>query len=299
MDQPHPPILYLWAPSTGGMSEPEYETVEYTFEPDTATALVTLDRPEKLNALSETLIDELTDALDHAEADDAVRAVILRGAGGNFSAGYDMTGAEAGGEGSDDPVPSVDDLLDSFEDETHFYAVWECNTPVVGVVEGHCLAGGSDLAMACDVVLAGEDASFGYPGLRMGGVPPTLVHPFVMNLHEAKELLLSGKTVDAERASELGMVNRVVADPLSAAREEVAELRKMPGNNVRILKHVLNGVAEMQGAKPIFKFSEMFDSLGHHTEHGKRYYEIAATEGFEAALEYMNEADKGMRGDRD
>lgn len=279
------------------MSEPAYETVEYTFEPDTATALVTLDRPEKLNALNETLIEELTAALDHAEADDAVRAVILRGAGGNFSAGYDMTGSGAGGDEADDPVPSVDDLLDSFEDQTHFYAVWECNTPVVGVVEGHCLAGGSDLAMACDVVLAGEDASFGYPGLRMGGVPPTLVHPFVMNLHEAKELLLSGKTVDAERARELGMVNRVVADPLAAAREEVAELRKMPGTNVRILKHVLNGVAEMQGARPAFRYSELFDALGHHTEYGKEYYRIASEEGFEAAVAYLNEEDKGTRPD--
>jgi len=272
----------------------EYDTIGYDVE--TATALVTLDRPEKLNALSETLIEEFVDAVDRAENDDEIRAILVRGAGGNFSAGYDMT-AGTGAGGGDDPVPSVDDLLDAFDDQEHFYAVWECDKPVVGAVEGHCLAGGSDLAMACDVVVAGEDATFGYPGLRMGGVPPTLVYPFVMNLHEAKELLLSGKTVDAERARELGMVNRVVADPLAAAHEEVDEIRKMPGNNVRILKHVLNGTAEMQGASPTFKFSELFDALGHHTEYGKEYYRIANEEGFEAAVEYLNEEDKGIRPD--
>jgi len=292
------------------MTDPPYDTIDYEFETDRATALVTLDRPGKLNALSGELIEEFTDALDRAEDDDAVRAIVLRGADGNFSAGYDIGSDDAaggtddagGGDESDDtsadeddPVPSVDDLLDEFEDQTHFYAVWECNKPVIAVVEGYCLAGGSDLAMACDLVLAGEDATFGYPGLRMGGVPPTLVYPFVMNLHEVKELLLSGKTVDAERARELGMVNRVTEDPLAAAREEVDELRKMPGTNVRILKHVLNGVAEMQGARPTFTYSELFDALGHHTEYGKEYYRVANEEGFEAAIEYLNEVNKGTR----
>jgi len=118
-----------------------------------------------------------------------------------------------------------------------------------------------------------------------------------MNLHEAKELLLSGKVVDAQRAAELGMVNRVVPRDrlMETVFAEVEEIRKMPGNNVRILKQVLNGTAEMQGAKPMFKFSELFDALGHHTEYGREYYRIAATEGFDAALEYMNERNKGTR----
>lgn len=277
-----------------------YETVEYDRESIEATAVLRLDRPEALNALSDRLIEELTDAIERAEADDEVRVLVLRGNGDAFSAGYDIGGGTDGeGEGT---VPPVDDLLDEFDAGTeHVHAVWECDKPVVAAVHGYCLAGGSDLAMAADIVIAAEGTELGYPGLRMAGVPPALVYPFVMNLHETKELLLSGKTVDATRAADMGMVNRVVPDGevMDQVTEEVDEIRKMPGNNVRILKHVVNGVAEMQGAKPMFKFSELFDSLGHHTEHGKRYYEIAATEGFEAALEYMNEADKGMRGDRE
>ncbi len=276
----------------------EYETIEYDRDRLDATVVLRLDRPEKLNPLSDQLIGELTDAIERAEDDDEIRVIVLTGNGKAFSAGYDI-GAEDVTSG-EEAVPSIDELLDNFDASTdHVHAVWECDKPVVAAVHGYCLAGGSDLAMASDIVLAAEGTQLGYPGLRMAGVPPTLIYPFVMNLHEAKELLLSGKTVDAERAADMGMVNRVVPedDLMDEVAAEVAEIRKMPGNNVRILKHVVNGVAEMQGAKPMFKFSEMFDSLGHHTEHGKKYYRIAAEEGFEAALEYMNEVDKGMRPD--
>lgn len=270
------------------------DTIKYEVREDDAVALVTLNRPEKMNALSGTLITELRDAVERAEANDDVRVVVLTGAGDDaFSAGYDI---EPSGD-DEDPVPTVDSLLDTFEDSTvHVHAIWDCNKPVIAAVNGYCLAGGSDIAMACDVVIASEDAEFGYPGLRMAGVPPTLIYPFVMNLHEAKEMLFSGKVVDADRAKDIGMVNQVVPDQdlFDAVMDEVEEIRKMPGNNVRILKHVVNGVAEMQGAKPMFKYSELFDTLGHHTEYGKEYYRIAESDGIEAALEYMNEQNKGM-----
>lgn len=270
------------------------DTVKYETRKQGALVLLTLNRPEKMNALNGELITGLREAVERAEADSDVRVIVLRGAGDDaFSAGYDI---DSDG-GSDEPVPTVDSLLDNFEDSTvHVHAIWDCNKPVIAAVDGYCLAGGSDIAMACDMVVASEDSEFGYPGLRMGGVPPTLIYPFVMNLHESKELLFSGKVVDAERAEELGMVNRIVPqdDLLDTVMAEVEEIRKMPGNNVRILKHVVNGIAEMQGAKPMFKYGELFDSLGHHTEYGKEYYRIAKSEGIEAALEYMNEQNKGM-----
>lgn len=270
------------------------DTVRHEVREDDAVALLTLNRPEKMNALSGELIAELRDGIERAEANEDVRVIVLTGAGdAAFSAGYDI---EPSGD-EEDPVPTVDNLLDTFEDSTvHVHAIWECNKPVIAAVNGYCLAGGSDIAMACDLVFASEDAEFGYPGLRMAGVPPTLIYPFVMNLHEAKELLFSGKIVDADHAKDLGMVNRVVPDDelFEFVMEEVEDIRKMPGNNVRILKHIVNGIAEMQGAKPMFKYSELFDTLGHHTEYGKEYYRIAESQGIEAALEYMNEQNKEM-----
>lgn len=272
-----------------------FDTLAYVVDDRERRATIRLDRPDKLNAMNQRMIDELQEAMDEACADDDVRAIVLTGSEGVFSAGYDISHDDA----DDDPVPSVDDMLEHFAAETkHVNAVWDAKKPVIAAVEGHCLAGGSDLAMACDMVIAAEGAEFGYPGVRMGGVPPTLVYPFVMNLHETKELLMTGKIVDAERADDLGMVNRVVPsdDLADVVADEVASIRKMPGNNVWILKRVINGTAEMQGARPMLSFSELFDTLGHHTEHGKEYYRIVAEDGLSAGLAYMNDLDKGMRG---
>lgn len=272
-----------------------YDTIQYVADEEEMIAEIVLDRPDRMNALSPDLIDELVAAVERAEDDDDVRVLLLSGRGDDFSAGYDMAGG-----GHTGGVPTVDQQLDRFEETTrHVHAVWECNKPVIAAVDGYCLAGGSDLAMSCDLVIAAETATFGYPGIRMGGVPPTLIYPFVMNLHEAKELLLSGKLVDATRASELGMVNRVVPheELMDVVRTEADEIKKAPGNGVRILKHVLNGIAESQGVRPMFKYSEMFDVLAHQTEYGKRYYEVAAESDFDSVLEYLNERDKGMEPD--
>ncbi len=272
-----------------------YDTIQYVVTEAEMTAEITLDRPDRTNALSGELIGELVDAIETAEDDDDVRVIILTGQGDNFSAGYDMSGS-----GHRGGVPTVDEQLDRFEEGTkHVHAIWECNKPVIAAVDGYCLAGGSDLAMVCDQVIATEDATFGYPGIRMGGVPPALIYPFVMNLHEVKELLLSGKLVDASRAKELGMINRVVpsGELMDAVQREADEIKKAPGNGVRIMKHILNGIAESQGARPMFKYSEMFDVLGHQTEYGKHYYEVAADSDFDTVVEYLNEEDKGMKPD--
>ncbi len=273
-----------------------YDEIEYKLDEDQQVTHIRLDRPDKLNPLSETLIDEFCEAIDRAESDEDIRVIVVSGNGSRaFSSGYDMA---PGGEGSDDPVPSTDDLLDQFENNTrHVYAVWECNKPVIAAVQGYCIAGGSDLAMACDIVIATEDSQFGYPGLRMAGTPPTLTYPVVMGLHQAKELLLSGKTVDSEDALRLGMINKVVPEDelWDEVEAEVQEIRKMPGNNVRILKHILNGYADMNGARTMFKYGELFDGLAHQTEYGKEYFRHSRAGGMDAALEFMNEWNKDMR----
>lgn len=277
-----------------------FESIRYELKEQNAMAHITLDRPEKMNALDHTMIEEYLDALDRAENDDDVRAIVVSGAGEEaFAAGYDMDPGSHGGDDSTDPdpVPSISELLDSFEWLTRpVEATWDCNKPVIAAVQGYCLSGGSDLAMSCDLVIAAEDAQFGYPGVRQGGVPPALTYPFVMNLHEAKELLFSGKMVDSERAFELGMVNRVVPTDglMDDVEAEVSAIRKVPGQGVRILKQVLNGIAEDQGARPGQKYSQLFDALAHHTDGGKEFLRLGDERGMDAALEFMNEKNKDM-----
>jgi enoyl-CoA hydratase len=279
------------------------DAISYEIDEQRHIAHIELDRPASMNALSRQLIDEYLAALEQAESDNQVRVIVVSGSGDEaFAAGFDMEPESNDEEDSSDAVPSVKDHLDVFEWATEpVYATWDCSKPVIAAVQGYCLSGGSDLAMACDIVIAAEDAEFGYPGVRQGGVPPALTYPFVMNLHEAKEMLFSGKMVDSERAQELGMVNRVVPtdELMSEVHDEVAEIRKVPGQGVRILKQVLNGIAEEQGARPGMKYSHLFDALAHRTEYGKEFYNRGAEGGMEAALEFMNERDKMMSPDHE
>jgi len=273
-----------------------YEDIEYEVEESELRATVRFDRPEKMNALSERLLEELCDALERAEANEDVRAVVLTGNGEAFSTGYDLSTENADDV---DPVPSADDLLESMESTTgHLKTIWDLYKPVVVAVNGHCLAGGSDLAMASDVVIASDKATFGYPGQRMAGHPPALTYPFFMGFHQAKELLYTGKTVDADRAMELGVFNRVVPheDLLDEAYAEVDAIKKVPGTGIRVQKQTLNAVAEQQGFRSTLLTSEHANALAHLTDLGSAYYEAAMeSDDLSSSLTWMNERDKRMR----
>ena len=263
-----------------------------TYETTDGAAVVRLDRPEKHNALSEALIDELRVAMAQA-VDDGVRAVVLTGAGDAFSAGYDLT--ESGGTPTSGTTPSVEDGLERQRRVLPlFTTIHELPIPVIAAVNGHALAGGSDLALTCDLAIAAESATFGYPGVRMGGLSLSLVYPFVIGINHARELMYTGKTIDAEEAARIGMVNRTVPDDelLEAAWEEVELLKKTPRATVQITKHLLNDVLEQQGYRPTVRNSGYLATLSHQTEYGKEFFEIREREGIGAAIEWMNETEK-------
>lgn len=270
-----------------------YSCLQYELENDVVT--ITLDRPEKMNALNGELLDELPAALDRAEGDKSVRAVIMTGNGEAFSAGYDLS--QEGGASADNPgePPSLEELMERYQTAPEFvHTIHNLNLPVIAAINGYALAGGSDLAMSCDIAIASERAELGYPGMRMGGYPPTATYPFSMPMRFARELLYSGKTIDAEEAERIGMVNRTVPpdDLMGEAEAEVEEIKKIGRSNVMITKHALNSVEEMQGYRPHIIQSGFLDALGHHTAEGRKFYEIRDDDGIEAALEYMNEVNK-------
>jgi enoyl-CoA hydratase/carnithine racemase len=255
-------------------------------------AIVTLDRPEKRNALNDELIAELSEALRAAEADEEIRAVVLTGAGSAFCSGYDLSEPVGDGDGP----PTAEDWMRQLGDQPeHIYTVYELDVPVVAAVNGPALAGGSDLALVCDLTIASEEAEIGYPAVRMGGLTATLTYPFVMDsLKHAREMLYSGKVVDGETAERFGMVNRTVPydDLMDETMAEVAAIRKVPRPVVTLSKQMLNGVQDQQGFRPSVKNSEFIAALAHLTEGGKRFHELVESEGLNAAFEWMYEADK-------
>jgi len=194
-----------------GVSDVQYEV-------DGAIARVTIDRPERRNAMSFTVMQGLRDSMAKARADDAVRVVVLTGAGDKaFCAGADLGGiAETGHAGAHDGRGLLADL---------FRDLWSLGKPIIARVQGYALAGGFGLAMACDFVVASDDAKFGTPEIDVGLWPYMITVPLLRSMppRRALELMATARRVDAAEAERIGFVTRVVpVAELDAAVDELA-----------------------------------------------------------------------------
>ena len=217
------------------------------YERKDSISYLTLNRPEKLNALNAALVAEFREALEVIEADPEVRAVILTGAGRAFSAGFDIQR----GPGSPDPLDGPSDAWRSHL-QGHidtFMMVWNLSKPVIAAVNGYALGGACELVQVCDVKIASDRAVLGEPEIRAGFGAPLLITPFSVNLAQAKELLLTGDTVDAYEAARIGLVNRVVPhDELMAECERVArKICLLPQLGVKLTKASVNRALESMG----------------------------------------------------
>ena len=198
-----------------------FETIRY--ETDGAVATVTMNRPDVANAQDSRMIDEIDAAFDLADADDAVRVVILAGAGKHFSSGHDLK-AIVGGDGADPWVAMRETPEGKFQHEKTMYfdrclRIHDFRKPTIAAVQGSCVAAGLMLAAMCDLIVAADDAVFSNPVLRLTGAGvELLVEPWELGIRKAKEFLFTGDTIDAQEAWRLGLVNRVVPrDELVAA----------------------------------------------------------------------------------
>ena len=176
------------------------------YEPKGQIAYLTLNRPEKLNALNADLMTEFREAMRLVEADTEVRALIITGAGRAFSSGFDI---QRGNDAMDPSTSTVDAWRTRLQGlvET-FMTVWNCSKPVIAAVNGYALGGACELVQVCDIKIASDRAVLGEPEIRAGVGPPLLITPFSVNLANAKELLLTGDTIDAHEAARIGLVNR-------------------------------------------------------------------------------------------
>ena len=222
-----------------------FQTILY--EKRSAVGYLTLNRPERLNALNGQLLGEFREALDAVEDDPEVRVVILTGAGRAFSAGFDIEREE----GAVDPQQMQPDEwrrgLQSNVDT--FMRVWNLSKPVIAAVNGYALAGACELVQVCDIKIASERAIMGEPEIRAGVGPPLLITPFSVNLARAKELLLTGDTIDAYEAARIGLVSRVVAhDDLLGECERIArKICLISAVGVKMTKIAVNRALEGMG----------------------------------------------------
>jgi enoyl-CoA hydratase len=251
-------------------------------------ARLTLARPERANALNATMLHEIGTALDAIEQDDAVRALIVTGADGAFSSGFDLkeqmerrpTGIEAW-----QPV-----LRKDFDTIMRF---WHFPRPTIAAVRGPCLAGACELALACDITIAAEDAFFGEPELKFGAGIVAMILPWIVGPKIAKEIILLGEDrIPAARAREIGMINRVVA---SAELEEAAlatanHIAAIDPNLVKETKRAINRAFEARNMLEALEEGLAIDLAieGAGSPDKRRFMDIARRDGLKAALAWRD-----------
>src|SRR5512134_35906 len=197
--------------SAQGPSRPEEEPAMtaplVTYAVDGKVGVVTLNRPDKLNAITPELKAQLIERLQEADRDPTTSVAVLRAEGRSFSAGYDIGPSPARAARRGDALAWHESLTDDVRLEM---TPWDMRKPVIASVQGHCLGGGCEMVMMCDVTIAADDALFGEPEIRFSNVGPALIMPFIVGLKRARELLYLGDPIDAATALAWGMVNRVV-----------------------------------------------------------------------------------------
>jgi enoyl-CoA hydratase len=267
-------------------------------------ARITLNRPEKRNALHPALLTELRDALLEADALNDVNVVILEGAGKDFCAGYDLAGAYAGYK--DGETPPWDDSLyrtvnGSLDDDCWnmeqtqklTLALFDMHKPVIAKVQGNCMAGGTDLALMCDFIICSEEAKIGFPATRANGTPPNQMWVYHVGPQWAKRLMMTGDCLWGRDAVRIGLVlDAVPAEELDGAVNELARrLSFVDGELLSAHKRIVNAALELQGARTLQRFATEMDARAHLSKGPRRtqFRADMAEHGLKTALKNRDE----------
>lgn len=273
----------------------EFENIIYQVE--NGRARITLNRPEKLNALSVGLQRELNQALREADNDTEVHCVILRGSGRAFSAGYDLTARPQppNSDGAQGPTyrgrtSLADDIWQMEQSQILRMTIFDLHKPVIAQIHGYCLAGGTDVALLCDMIIAAEDAQIGFPPVRAMGAPPHHMWTYHVGPQWAKRLLLTGDSVSGSEAERIGLVLQAVpAGDLEQTVEALAD--KLSMIDVDLLaanKRTCNLALELMGARTMQRLALEMDGRAHQAPAVKEFGRISREQGLKPALEWRD-----------
>jgi enoyl-CoA hydratase len=269
-----------------------YQTLIYAT--DGAIATLTLNRPDRLNTIVPPMPDELEAAVTRAVRDRDVKVIVLRGAGRAFCAGYDF------GEGFHhwDELITSDGQWDPGKDfmfatapalspTQKFFSLWRSPKPVIAQVHGWCVGGGSDMALAADLVIASEDARIGTPYSRMWGCYLSGMWLYRLGLTRAKEYALTGKPLSGREAADVGLINRAVPfERLEATVQETAEqLAGIPLSQLAAMKLIVNQAYENMGLGSTQTLGTVLDGLMRNTPDAREFIRLAKEEGVGAVVE--------------
>ena len=272
------------------MTDGEYGTLRY--DVDGRKARITLNRPDRLNAIDAAMPGEIRTAVEQANDDPGVHVIVLSGEGRAFCAGYDLKEfAERAGAHQQAPVwDPVKDYRGMRRNTDDFFTLWRSLKPTICKVHGYAVAGGSDIALSCDLVVMAEDARIGYMPARVWGCPTTAMWVYRLGAEKAKRMLLTGDTIDGRRAAEWGLVLEAVpAVELDARVEELADrVAGVPINQLVMQKLMINQAYDNMGLQGTQLLATLFDGIARHSPEGRWFKDYAEDHGFHAAVEWRD-----------
>ncbi|TDJ43342.1 MAG: enoyl-CoA hydratase/isomerase family protein [Gammaproteobacteria bacterium] len=271
----------------------DFKTIEYAT--DGLLAILTLNRPDKLNAINGQMVADLNAALDAAEADEHVRVILLNGNGRAFSAGFDLDGgADAG-----DHIALRKELREDFDIIMRF---WDSPKITIAAVHGYCLGSAMEMAVACDLTIAAEGCRFGAPEVKFGSGIIALVLPWFIGPKRAKELLLTGiDDLSAETAGDYGLVNRVVpgAELMECARSLANDIARNDSLAVRLTKQAINRGYDIAGMRQALLQALEIDTIveGTETDESRQFNQVLEKDGVRAAVAWRDARVRGASDD--
>ena len=226
---------------------------------------ISLNRPDKRNALCNPLREELFNSLEEADSDSEVRVIVLTGAGSCFCAGYDLS------YNNKEDMPYHSSKNDGFWPRhvvEGAFKIWDLATPVIAQVHGYCLAGGTELAASCDLVYVANDVKIGYPVVRSMSPPDNQIFPWLMGMRDAMEMMLTGESIDGETAVKQGFANR--SFDVASLEEEVLKIAekvaKVPSDLQAINKRAVHRQMEAMGMRTGIRAGTEMQALAMHSK---------------------------------
>ena len=284
---------------------PDFTTLRIAADPaHPRIARLLLNRPERLNAISMAMPREIRAAVDWAVANPDIHVIVVEGAGKGFCGGYDL--AESAEAMIDHPCqqektpwdPMVDYAFMKQNTED-FMSLWRCPKPTIAKVHGHAVAGGSDIALCCDLLVMADDARIGYMPTRVWGCPSTAMWTFRLGPLRAKQLMFTGDTLSGREAADWGLANQAV--PLVQLEAETLALAEriagVPSSHLAMHKMVVNQVMLNMGLEQTQMMANVFDGITRHNPEGLWFRRYAQQQGFKAAVEWRDSGRPIPQGD--
>ncbi len=284
---------------------PEFSTLQITQDPQQPrVARLLLNRPERFNAINDAMPREIRAAVEWAQAHDEVHVVIVEGAGKGFCGGYDL--ADTAQQHIEHPCQQEKTPWDPMVDYAYmkrntedFMSLWRCSKPTIAQVHGAAVAGGSDIALCCDLLVMAEDARIGYMPTRVWGCPTTAMWTYRLGPMRAKQLMFTGDVIDGRTAAEWGLATLAVpASELAARTLALAErIAGVPRSHLAMHKMVVNQVQQAMGLEQTQALATLFDGITRHNPEGLWFRRYAQEQGFKAAVQWRDSGKPIPEGD--